>query len=175
MLQSPPWAPVGLSCAEIRHLVWQLVLAVERTAKAVLKWSAWRRWHQAWARYHHYRRRTMRDTPPPAQPTPGLEPGPAESPGELDDVCWALLDRIIPHPKPGGRLRGYTRRQFAEAYAYLLRHGCRWRELPTSFPPWHTVYERVRTWRRAGVLEQIWAILCARQPPQNVREAASPM
>jgi hypothetical protein len=36
-------------------LFWQLVLAVERGAAAVLGWSRWRRWHQAWARYHRYR------------------------------------------------------------------------------------------------------------------------
>ncbi len=77
----------------------------------------------------------------------------------IDEVCWARLDAVVPHPKPGGTAKGYTRRQFVEAYAYLLRQGCRWRELPTTFPPWHTVYERVRQWRRAGVLEQIWAIL----------------
>ena len=61
VLQSPPRAPVGLSCAEIRRLFWQLVVAVERTAGTVLRWSGWRRWHQAWARYHHYRRRAGRE------------------------------------------------------------------------------------------------------------------
>lgn len=70
------------------------------------------------------------------------------------------MEPIVPHPKPGGTQKGYTRRQFVEAYAYVLKHGCGWRDLPETFPPWHTVYERVRKWREAEVLEQIWAILC---------------
>lgn len=30
---------------------------MDRTVSEVLRWSVWRRWHQAWAQYHHYRRR----------------------------------------------------------------------------------------------------------------------
>ena len=36
-------------------------------------------------------------------------------PREIDDACWAELERIVPHPKPGGPKKGYTRRQFVEA------------------------------------------------------------
>src|SRR6266540_3276268 len=55
--QGAPQSAVQLSCAEIRHLFWQLVLAVERSVAGVLKWSSWRRWHQAWARWYHSRKR----------------------------------------------------------------------------------------------------------------------
>jgi transposase len=108
----------------------------------------------------------MRDIP--SLVSTGSEVHPVFRPGELDDACWALLDPIVPHPKPGGKQKGYTRRQFVEAYVYLLKQGCRWRELPTTCPPWHTVYERVRTWERAGVMEQIWAILCPVDPGQTI-------
>ena len=145
-------------------------MAVERGAEAVLAWSRWRRWHQAWAQYYHYKRRNTRDTVVLVQPSSGPTPGLAWSPGEVgevDDACWARLEPIVPHPKPGGMQKGYTRRQFVEAYAYRLKHGCGWRELPATFPPWHTVYARVRKWRQADVLDQIGAMLCT-QPPTAV-------
>jgi len=134
---------------------------VERGVTALLRWSWWRRWHQAWARFHHYRRRSGGDIPP--QPGRGAARGARAGrvPREVDDSCWACLDPLVPHPKPGGTPKGYTRRQFAAAYAYVRTHGCAWRALPHSFPPWHTVYERVRQWRRAGVLDQIDAVLYA--------------
>lgn len=167
IVQSPPRAPLGVSCAELRHLFWQLVLAVKRGAELVLEWSRWRRWHQAWAQYHHYKRRSMRDPSVLVQSSPGPVARlgcSAGEVGEVDDECWERLEPVVPHPKPGGMQKGYTRRQFVEAYAYVLKHGCGWRELPTMFPPWHTVYERVRKWREAEVLDKISAILCT-QPP----------
>jgi hypothetical protein len=42
---------------ETRRLLWRLVLAVQQTARHILAWSHWRRWHQAVAKYYHYRRR----------------------------------------------------------------------------------------------------------------------
>src|SRR5215207_5843330 len=53
--QGAPQSPVRLSCAEIRHLFCQLVLAVERSAEMLLQWYSCRRWHQAGARWYHYR------------------------------------------------------------------------------------------------------------------------
>jgi transposase len=110
----------------------------------------------------------MRDTPVLVQssPAPGLECNPGAV-GEVDDERWERLESIVPHPKPGGTQKGYTRRQFVEAYAYRLQHGCGWRNLPLTFPPWHAVYERVRKWREANVLDKISAILCT-QPPVAV-------
>jgi hypothetical protein len=134
---------------------------VERGATALLRWSWWRRWHQAWARFHHYRRRSVGDIPPQAGHVAGQDARAGRVPCEVDDSCWVSLDPLVPYPKPGGTPKGYTRRQFAAAYAYVRAHDCAWRALPCTFPPWHTVYERVRQWRRAGVLDQIDAVLFA--------------
>ena len=46
-----------MSVPEIRHLFWQLVLAVQHTARQILAWSHWRRRHQAMAQFYHYKRR----------------------------------------------------------------------------------------------------------------------
>jgi hypothetical protein len=46
-----------VSIPEVRRLLWRLVLAVPQTARPILSWSQWRRWHQTIAQYYHYRRR----------------------------------------------------------------------------------------------------------------------
>jgi hypothetical protein len=48
---------VPLSVPELRRLVWRLALALQVTAEHILAWSRWRRWHQAVARWYHYKRR----------------------------------------------------------------------------------------------------------------------
>jgi transposase len=42
-----------------------------------------------------------------------------------------------------------------EAMVYILRVGCPWRDLPSVFGPWSSVYTRWRRWSRAG----LWAKL----------------
>jgi hypothetical protein len=46
-----------LSVPELRRLLWHLVLVVQYAGAHILAWSQWRRWHQAVAKYYHYKRR----------------------------------------------------------------------------------------------------------------------
>jgi transposase len=41
------------------------------------------------------------------------------------------------------------------ACCYVLRTGCAWRLLPTTFPPWHAVYKAFSRWVSAGVFEDM--------------------
>jgi transposase len=56
----------------------------------------------------------------------------------------------------GGRWRDH--RQVIEAIAWKYRTGSPWRELPESFGPWQTAYERLTRWSADGT----WAALLAR-------------
>ena len=38
---------------------------------------------------------------------------------------------------------------------YLLKSGCTWRMLPREYPPWQTVYDYFRRWRRDGTWEAV--------------------
>ena len=78
---------------------------------------------------------------------------------DLSDTEWAVLQRLIPRAKSGGRPRTTNMREVVNALFYLLRSGCAWRLLPHEFPPWQTVYWYWRTWRAAGVWEQIHTLL----------------
>ena len=63
--------------------------------------------------------------------------------------------RSFPWPNPGGRPRTTDMREVVNAILYSLRSGCQWRMLPKEFPPHQTVYHYFRTWRCAGVWEQM--------------------
>ena len=46
-----------------------------------------------------------------------------------------------------------ARRTLVNACCYVLRTGCSWRLLPTSFPAWPTVYKSFSRWALKGVFE----------------------
>jgi Putative transposase of IS4/5 family (DUF4096) len=139
-----------LSGAEIRRLFWQLVAMGERSAMRLLHWSRWRRWHQAWARYHHYRRRQGQAPSAPQQET-------TTQPPALIDVVWHRLQPLLPPTQRTGRPFAHERRLVLEAIVYVRHSACAWRALPSQFPPWQTVYAQFAQWRRAGIWETIWA------------------
>jgi len=74
---------------------------------------------------------------------------------DLTDVEWSLLEAVVPAPLPGGRPITWSRREIVNAILYVLRTGCQWHLLPHDFPPYKTVYDYYRQWRRQGVWERI--------------------
>jgi transposase len=74
---------------------------------------------------------------------------------DLSDAQWAVLKRVVPAVKPGGRPAKYARREIVNALVYLLRSGCAWRLLPHDLPPWRIVYWYFMQWKRDGTLEVI--------------------
>ena len=76
-------------------------------------------------------------------------------PTDLTDAQWSVLEPIIPPEQGGGRHRETDVRTVLNAIFYRLRSGCSWRMLPKDFPPFQTVYEYYRNWRRSGVIEVI--------------------
>jgi hypothetical protein len=125
---------------------------VERSAQALLDWSSWRRWHQAWARYYHYRRRGK------------LEQGRTEEQKEVvatererTDEVWRRLEPLLPDADRVGRPYDYSRRLVLEAIVHVMQSNCGWRKLPSRFPPWQTVYAQLRQWRKKGIWDKIWS------------------
>jgi putative transposase len=88
-------------------------------------------------------------------------------PSDLTDEQWSVLEPLIPPCKHGGRHREVDIRRVVEGICYRNRSGCQWRMLPTSFPPWQTVYYYFARWRDSGALARINSAL-----RQQVRVAA---
>nr|WP_281005312.1 IS5 family transposase [Mesorhizobium sp. DCY119] len=64
---------------------------------------------------------------------------------------WSIVEPLLPAQKRYGRRRRINRRAVIDAIFYLLRTGCRWRQLSREFPAWGTVYWYFRSWQRSGV------------------------
>jgi putative transposase len=82
------------------------------------------------------------------------EPRPRRYPTDLFDAEWATLVPLRPLPAMRGRPLKWPRRLITEAIFYLVRSGCAWRMLPTSLPPWQTVFALFRRWRLDGTLRR---------------------
>ena len=76
-------------------------------------------------------------------------------PTDLSDAQWAILEPLVPPPKPGGRPPAHPRRELVNAMLYVLRSGEAWRLLPHDLPPWQTVYHYFRLWRQDGTWERL--------------------
>jgi len=74
---------------------------------------------------------------------------------DLTDERWAIIAPLIPPAKRGGRPRTTDIRRVVDAILYLVKTGCQWRNLPSDFPPWETVYTYFRQWRRKGIVKKI--------------------
>ena len=73
----PPLGLIPLTCNEIQHLFAAIVAAAVADAGHRLRWSWWRRRHQARARTCHYRRQ-------------------ANGPRRSRTTCWAATRRSCP-------------------------------------------------------------------------------
>jgi transposase len=78
---------------------------------------------------------------------------------ELTDFEWAAIQPFLPN-KPRGVPRVNDRRVLNGIF-WVLRSGAPWRDLPVSFGPRTTCYNRFVRWRRAGVWDRIMNALSA--------------
>jgi putative transposase len=72
-------------------------------------------------------------------------------PSDLTDEQWKFLEPLLPPAKKRGRPREVNLREVVNGIVYLNRTGCQWRSLPHDLPPWPTVHDYYRRFRRAGV------------------------
>ena len=76
---------------------------------------------------------------------------------DLTDAQWKRLRSVLPAAKNGrtGRPRRYPLREIINALLYQARTGCQWRNLPHEFPPWESVYDHFRRWKKTRALERV--------------------
>jgi transposase len=70
---------------------------------------------------------------------------------DLTDAEWQRIEPLLPADKPVGRLREVDLREVLNAIFYRADNGVKWRNLPSDFPAWQTVYGYFRLWVRLGV------------------------
>ncbi len=81
-------------------------------------------------------------------------------PSDLTDAQWEKLRPLLEAARdPRGRPRTYPMREIVDALLYVLRGGISWRALPHDFPPWESVYDHFRRWKKNSTLERIHDVL----------------
>lgn len=73
---------------------------------------------------------------------------------DLTDRQWQIIRPYLPPLHRLGRRR-ICRRRIINAILYVVRTGCQWRMLPSSFPNWSTVYGVFWRWRNDGTWQKI--------------------
>ena len=74
-------------------------------------------------------------------------------PSDLSDQEWAILEPLIPAPKPGGRRAKIPRREVVNAILYALENGIQWRAMPHDLPHGSVVHPYFRKGPKQGVGE----------------------
>jgi putative transposase len=78
---------------------------------------------------------------------------------ELTDAQWGRIEPLIPG-KEGDRGRhGEDNRLFVDAVIWLVRAGAPWRDLPSEFGNWNSIFQRFRRWAKKGVWERVFNAL----------------
>ena len=78
---------------------------------------------------------------------------------ELSDCEWGVIKPMLPN-KPRDVPRVNDRRLLNGTF-WVLRSGAPWRDLPETYGPGTTCYNRFVRWRRAGVWDRIMEALTA--------------
>ena len=80
----------------------------------------------------------------------------------LNDDQWAIIDPYclgkITDPGQTGR----DPRLFMEAVLWIVRTSAQWRDLPSEFGKWNSVFKRFRRWVKADAFYRMFKALAAR-------------
>ncbi len=150
---------IPLTVPETRRLL-HMVADTPEQQRHGLRWSHWRRAHQATAQRCQAARRARRSVPTGIATTMAVPGTPM-----LTEELWARLAPFLP-PRHGkrGRLPG-NHRPILEGLLWMMGTGRGWRDIPPQFGPWHTIYSRYQQWRRdAGALWAEWDRVVAIMP-----------
>lgn len=88
---------------------------------------------------------------------------------DLSDEQWAIVQPLLPPPRPRGRRPRVNQRRILDAIFYQTKNACTWRDLPRDFPHHSTVYAYFERWRDDGTLETIYEALRRRWREQQGR------
>src|SRR6478735_4105545 len=70
---------------------------------------------------------------------------------------WARVEPHLPRGRPGARR--VDDRRVISGIIHMLKTGARWRDCPSEYGPYTTIYNRFNRWSRQGVWEDIFYAL----------------
>ena len=74
----------------------------------------------------------------------------------VSEGIWTRLEPHLPGKKSDSGVTGKDNRLFLEAVLWRVRTGLPWRDLPSAFGNWNSVFRRFRRWAKGGVFERLF-------------------
>lgn len=74
-------------------------------------------------------------------------------PSDISDEEWAFLAPYLTLMREDAPQRGHPLREVFNGARWMVRTGASWRMMPHDLPPWHTIYQQMQRWIKAGVFE----------------------
>jgi len=85
----------------------------------------------------------------------------------LCDRQWSKIESLLPPATRTGGRNAKPHRAMVEAMLWVLRTGAPWRDLPSAYGPWQSVYTRFSRWKVQGVLAGIFEALTGNQDSEG--------
>ena len=73
---------------------------------------------------------------------------------EITEVQWNRIKFLFAEPKKVGR-PSLNPRTALNGILWILKSGARWRDLPTRYGNWNSIYHKFRQWCKAGLFEKL--------------------
>lgn len=77
---------------------------------------------------------------------------------DLSAKDWKLIQPLLPRKKRRGRARVDDRRTI-NGILFILRTGCRWKDMPRAYGAYQTCWKRLVRWQREGVWKKVLRVL----------------
>jgi transposase len=74
---------------------------------------------------------------------------------DVTDEQWQRIAPLLPAQGRMGRPRADDRKVL-NGILYVLRTGCRWKDMPQEYGSYSTAWRRLERWQREGVWDRIW-------------------
>ena len=73
----------------------------------------------------------------------------------ISDRDWAVISPFLPSEQGRNCRPAHDNRLVFAGMLWILRSGAPWRDLPSTFGKWISVYRRFRRWCEAGVFDDL--------------------
>ena len=77
----------------------------------------------------------------------------------VGDAVWEKIAPLLPGKASDPGATAKDNRLFLEAVLWRVRTGVPWRDLPSDFGHWNSVFQRFRRWVKGGVFARVFECL----------------